>query len=210
MGRLLVACGFLAAAAAAVIDRTAVAVGNDVITETEILDDIRVVAFLNGEALDFSPRARLRAAERLVDQYLIRQEIRIALYDPPPRERAGRLLRNVKARFRGEEEYRAALQRYGITEQQLKDHLYWQLTAMRFVNLRFRAGLPERATDLLEELEEEARADRAAPGTPPIEPAPPPPAPDLDGELSVDEQLERWLKQARERTRVVYMKEAFQ
>lgn len=197
-----------ALAAAAVIDRTAVSVGNDVITETELLDDIRVVSFLNREPLDFTPQARLRAAERLVDQYLIRQEIRIAMLDAPPRERAERLLANVKARFGSEEQYRAALARYGITEEQLREHLYWQLTVMRFVNQRFRAGLPRRAEDILEQLEEEAKADRTAPGTPPGEPAPP--APNGESQPDVDEQLERWLKQARERTRVVYMKEAFE
>ncbi len=209
MGRLLLACGFLAAAAAAVIDRTAVAVGNDVITESELLEDIRVVAFLNNEGLDFSPRARLRAAERLVDQYLIRREMRIAVYEPPPRESADRLLLSVKSRFASEEEYRTALKRYGITEPQLQEHLYWQLTVMRFVNQRFRAGLPARATELLEELEEEARADRTVPSLPPVEPAPEP-APEKPAGPSVDEQLEMWLKQARERTRVVYMKEAFE
>jgi hypothetical protein len=208
MGRIVLIFALLAAPAAAdrvVIDRTAVAVGTEVITESEILEEIRLVAFLNGQPLDFSPEARRRAAERLVDQYLIRREMRLAMYAEPDLAEAEAMLRNLRlARFPTEADYRAALERYGITEAQLLRHLHWQLTAMRFTDLRFRLGLPEPDEDLLHRLEREAevRAERIAPGAPAIDP--PVSAP------GVDEQLEDWLREARQRTRIVFMREAFQ
>lgn len=213
MGRLMLLIALLApAAGAAVIDRTAVAVGTDVITETEILEEIRVVAFLNNQTPDFSPAGRRAAAERMVDQYLIRREMLISLYEPPGPSEAQAMLGKLKqARFRTDAEYRAALQQYGITEQQLLKHLLWQLTAMRFTDLRFRAGLAEPVEDILKRLEAEAetRADRTAPGTPPIAPAIPTPSPTALPELTVDQQLDAWLRTARERTRITFMKEAF-
>ena len=60
MRRLILLAAILApAAAGAVVDRTAVAVGNDVITETEILEEIRVVAFLNNQPADQIGRAHV-------------------------------------------------------------------------------------------------------------------------------------------------------
>lgn len=207
MRRLILLAAILApAAAGAVVDRTAVAVGNDVITETEILEEIRVVAFLNNQPADLGPAARRAAAERLIDQYLIRREMRISMYEMPAPAEAQAMLDNLRrARFPGDAALRAALQRYGITEAQLKRHLLWQLTAMRFTDLRFRAGLSEPAEDILRRLENEAetRADRTAPGAPP-------PAPATLPEPTVDQQLDEWLRAARERTRIQFMKEAFQ
>ena len=65
----------LAVSPAAVLDRIAVTVGNDAITESEVMEEIRITSLLNNEPLDFSAPARRAAAERLVDQYLIRQEL---------------------------------------------------------------------------------------------------------------------------------------
>jgi hypothetical protein len=191
--RLLIAGAVSYGLPAAVVDRTAVAVGNDAITESEILQEIRVVAFLNGEPPDSSAGSRRETAERLVDQYLIRQEMEISRYTPPEMSEAEAMLRKLREeRFGSEAEYRAALGRYGITEEQVKRHLLWQLTALRFTDLRFRTALPRAETAPLPPGEQE-RADRSE------SPAPAP----------VDQQLEEWLKQARSRHRVVFMKEAF-
>src|ERR1700738_1095963 len=56
------------AAMAVVVDRIAVTVDNDAITESEVIQDIRITDFLNGAPLDFSPAARRAAAERLGGQ----------------------------------------------------------------------------------------------------------------------------------------------
>src|SRR5438309_12116370 len=68
---------------AAVVDRIAVVVGKTVITETEVLQEARLEAFLNQSPLDFSPQSRKTAAERLVDQQLVRNEMRIGSYAKP-------------------------------------------------------------------------------------------------------------------------------
>src|SRR6476660_4088835 len=51
---------------AEIIDRIAVVVGNRVITESEILREIRLTALLNDEPLDFSAVSKRKTADRLV------------------------------------------------------------------------------------------------------------------------------------------------
>src|SRR5450432_3413792 len=55
------------AAAAGVVDRVAVVVGDTVITESEVLDELRLTEFLNSQPPDTRPEQRRAAAERLVD-----------------------------------------------------------------------------------------------------------------------------------------------
>src|SRR5262245_7837713 len=75
---------FVASAAGEVIDRIAVSVNNRVITESEILRQIRITAFMNGEKPDFSAENKRRTADRLVEQALIRHEIETSRYITVP------------------------------------------------------------------------------------------------------------------------------
>ena len=50
--------------AAAVVDRIAVIVGKNVVTETELLRELRLTEFLNNQPLDLSPAARRAGTPR--------------------------------------------------------------------------------------------------------------------------------------------------
>src|SRR5260370_34922317 len=137
-------CAFWLAGQAAgeVIDRVAVIVGREVIAESEILRQIRMTAFQNGEKPDFSPENKRAMAEKLIDQLLIRHEIetnRFALGEAG--SVAAELARLKKSRFAPDADYRKALKDYGITEEELKKQLQWQLTLVPFVDARFRPGI---------------------------------------------------------------------
>src|ERR1700674_4079075 len=84
---------------AEIIDRIAVVVGKAVITESEILREIRLTAFLNREPLDFSPVAKRKTAERLVEQRLIGNEISASLYALPSAAAAQEMLKQIKDGF---------------------------------------------------------------------------------------------------------------
>src|SRR2546421_12734122 len=71
---------------AEVIERIAVIVGPGVITESEIVREIRLTAFLNGDPLDFSAASKRKTAERMVEQRLIHIENEASLYPPPTAE----------------------------------------------------------------------------------------------------------------------------
>jgi peptidyl-prolyl cis-trans isomerase SurA len=126
-----------------VIDRMAVIVGRHVIKTSDILRDLRVTEFLNREPLALDAEARKKSAERLIDQEIIRQEIVTGGYRRPADEDGEAFEKQLeKDRFHGSAaEIRAALAKYGLTEQRLREQLLWQLTVLRFIDQRFRAGV---------------------------------------------------------------------
>ena len=89
---LLLAAGMTALLTAEVVDRVAVVVGTNVITESELLREVRLTEFLNGEPLDLSPEKKRAAAERLVDQQLIRTEMELGRYPQPGTAEADKVL----------------------------------------------------------------------------------------------------------------------
>ncbi len=178
--RMAIAVAATCMAMAGVIDRVAVVVGNDVITESEILREVRLTELINGQPVDLSAEKRREAAERLVDQQLIRKEMEIGNYPMPAPQVADAMLRKFK------QEYRAALEKYGVTEAELKEHLLWQLAVMRFTDQRFH---------ILTSTAPVQSADRTSS--------------DGSSGSSVDAQMEAWLKQQRANTRIQFKKGAF-
>ena len=196
-----------------VIDRIAVTLDNQIITESEIAREIRLSAFLNGDPLDFSPEARRKAAGRLVEQKLIRREVELGHYPEPGKEEVAAMLRQIQSqRFRDAEDYRQALEKCGVSEDELNAHLLWQLTLLRFIDARFRPGI--------QVSDEEVRAYFDREQSKPEETADPGKRPkfeDLRDQIRetlinqrVDQELDDWLAATRKRTRIVFHVEAFQ
>ncbi len=179
-------CG---AALAVVVDRIAVVVDDAVITESEVIEEVRMTEFLNGKPLDLSPAQRRAAADRLIDQQLIRDEMEIGNYsDPPEQDVDATLAQFLKEHFGGSTAaMHASLQVYGLTEADLKTHLRWQIAAVRFANARFRPGIP------------------AGPASTPGAQAKAAPA-----QGSVEELMDAWLKEKRSATTIRMFKEAFE
>ena len=187
----------LAISPAAVLDRIAVTVGSDAITESEVVEEIRITSFLNNEQLDFSPAARRAAANRLVDQYLIRRELAAGSYSSD-QSKTNRILADfIKAHFPSRPAFEQKLKKYGISEAELESHLRFQLLAIQFTDVRFSGSASN-------------EADRAAPAAAENNPAAATTAPDPASAARVDQQLDDWLKQVRTQTRIEFKKEAFQ
>jgi len=196
----------LAVGRAEIIDRIAVTVGNSVITESEIVREIRLTAFLNGEPLDFSADSKRKTAERLVEQRLIQIENEASLYPPPASEAVDQMLKRQQGRFGNSEAYQAELRRTAITEPELKAHLQRQLTTLRFLDLRFRPGLQISDEEIAAYFESKVAPElrKTHPGAQfsavdyrdKIEEA-------LIGER-VDKASDAWLKEARDHTRIEF------
>ncbi|MEO8593899.1 MAG: hypothetical protein ABI759_11305 [Candidatus Solibacter sp.] len=185
---LLTIC--IAAAGQSVVDRIAVVVGDQVITESEVHREVRLTAFLNGEPLDLSAASRRTAAERLVDQQLIRTEMQVAGY-PPVRESEGpALLADFRRKnYPNDAAFRALLAKYGLGEEDLEQHLLRQVSALRFTEQRFRLTNPA-TTESADRV-----ANPVASGTAGAE---------------TEDQMDAWLKQARSGTKIQFKKGAFQ
>lgn len=127
---------------AEVIDQIAVTLGKTVITESDVINQMKLAAFLNDEPLDLSPEARKQAAQRLVEQVLIRREMEISRYPMPDPSAVDPLMEDIrKERFPDAEAFRTALEKHGVTEQELRQRLLLQVVTLRFIDYRFRPGV---------------------------------------------------------------------
>jgi hypothetical protein len=136
--RLALAILLIVFARGEILDRIAVTIGKHVITESDVIRDLRVSAFLDQKPIDLSGAAKRKAADRLVDQYLMLQDAAESRLPVPSTEEAAPLLAQVKSRYSDDTEYCAELDRYHITEEELNDHLLAGLRTLRFTELRFR------------------------------------------------------------------------
>ena len=201
-----------AACGAVVLDRLAVVVGKHVIKTSDIDRDLRVTEFLNRQPLDLSSKARRQAAERLIDQEVIRQEIVTGDYRRPQESEALALEQQIlNERYSGSEtQLRQGLARDGLTEEQLRAALWWQITVLQFIEQRFRPGV------YVTDQEVRAYYDQHLPEIRKQNPA----NSSFDavkdqirtlveGE-QINKNFEDWLDQARKREQVEYKQEAFQ
>lgn len=195
---------------AEILDRIAVSVGKQVITERDVLREVRVAAFLDQKPLDFSGEQKRKAADRLVDQLLILEEAgltRVALVTP---EDGARMLAQVKSQYGSEADFRAALDRYGITEDDVTNQLISGLRAMRFTDLRFRPEVQlslDELQDFYKTMVEEAR--RKNPADVPTFEASREQTEKLLTDQRTTQALDRWLGIRRNETQIVYREQVF-
>ena len=197
---------------AGLIDRVAVTIDNQIITESEIAQEIRLTSFLNGDPPEFSPEARKKAANRLIEQKLIRKEIELGHYLKPEEAEVEAMLKQVQAqRFQGEKDYRQALEKYDIAEDDLKAYLLWQLTLLRFIDARFRPGVQVSDDEIRAYYESErARLEKTDdPDKGSLENLRDQIRDTLTGQRA-DQQLDEWLTGARRSARIQFHEEAFQ
>ena len=196
-----------------IVDRIAVAVGNSVITTGDIDREIRVAAFLNGTKPDFSPASRRATADRLVEQRLIRKELEISAYPvPPPSAGAAALADFRKSRFPDDADFQRALVADGLTAEEVQNELSWQLTLLRFVDVRFRPAVQVTDQEIRNYFEKTVKpvAEESDPGKPvSLDEYRDRIRETLTGQRA-DQELDNWLKETRQRTDIVYHKEAFQ
>ncbi len=209
---LIILAAVTALGGTVVIDRIAVIVGKQVIKSSDVERDLRLTEFLNREPLDFSAAARRKAANRLIDQLLIRTEIASGGYSRAPDSDAEALFRQIeRERFASSAtRMRAELTKYGVTESELRQQLLWQITVLRFIQERFQPGVSVSDQDIrtyydqhLADLERQnaghSNFDQLAPKIRGL----------LEGQ-AVDRAFDDWLGRTRERTHVEYREGAFQ
>ena len=190
------------AAQAEPLDRIAVSIGTHVITESALILDLRVSAFLERGPVDLSPAAKRRSAERLTDQVLILREASESHLALPSAQSATVLLNQVKTDYGPPEEYQAALVRYGIAEGDVAAQLLSGLIALTFTDLRFRPAVQIPEEDLrtyYNRLNGETtfEASRSQ-----IE--------DILTRLRTTEALDQWLVTARTAAKVQFREQVFQ
>ncbi len=186
---------------AVTIDRIAVIVGRTPILDSEITRDIKITAFLNHQPPDFALASRKQAASRLIDQELIRQQIRLGGFAIASQQETDQLLEQIE-RDRGAR-FNASLEQYSITKAELRDRLSWQITVLKFIDTMFRPQVVISDSDIekyYESHRDQFDSKSLSTARPMIEAA-------LSGE-KINTLFDSWLDQTRKSARIVYLEKS--
>ncbi len=183
--------------AATIVDRIAVSVGTQVITDSEIEQRIRLTAFENSAPLSFDPATRKTAADRLIDQKLIQHEMDLGQY---PRLSAERLekLKSDSATME------KALAKYGLTPANLETDMARQVDLLTFLSIRFRPAVQISDPEIARYFQTNIRPKLAKDSKAGIEDF----RSQIETELTnqrADSDLDAWLKEQRKRTKIRYL-----
>jgi parvulin-like peptidyl-prolyl isomerase len=183
-----------------VIDRIAVVVNRHPIKGSDIDRDIRLTDFLNKASLNFSAAEEKKAEERLIDQQIIRGEIASGGYHRATDADADALLKQIRRDRYGNSDIRLnrGLEQYGLTGNQLRAQLLWQLTVLRFINDRFRPGVLVTDEDIQKYYEQHQSQFHT-----PLATVSPSIRNSLEGE-QVNQQFEMWLTDTRKDATIEY------
>jgi len=192
------------------LDRIAVTIGKLVITESQVIEDARVTAFIDGKPPDLSGPAKRTTAERLVERALVERELALTRYALPEVTDIGTLLVQVKSRYPSDAAFASALAQAGVTADKVERHLQLQVQLLRFIDYRFRPGVrvnEEEISELYEKQSAEWKSKHAEP-PPTLEASRAEIVAVLTRERA-DRALDRWLGEARTREQIVYREAVF-
>lgn len=190
------------------LDRIAVSVGRHVISEQDILRDIRLSAFIDTRQPAFSAEQRRKAADRLIDQYLVLQDAALTRTPLPSATDVAAMLEPIKARYPSDQEYRGALAQARITDAELAEHLLAGLQMLRYTELRFRPEV-EISDDALRAYYDKLTANASNTSARPTFEASRSDIEKLLTEQQTMQALDRWLTAARSETAIAYHEAAF-
>ncbi|HZQ50681.1 MAG TPA: hypothetical protein VFB14_00700 [Bryobacteraceae bacterium] len=191
---------------AEVIDRLAITVGRQVITELQLDEELRVTALLNQKPVDRSISARRAAANRLIEQLLVRREMELSRYPLPEPKDVDTYLQKVEEQLGGPSQFEQLLSRYDLSEDTLKAHLALQLITLRFVEYRFKPEAVVSEADISAYYQRELSVwSTQHTGLPPALSQVKESIRQTLTEERTDQALDAWLNEARRQARIVYV-----
>ena len=135
----------LPARAGDILDRIVATVNNHIILQSEWQDAVRYEAFVSGRALDqVNFTDRKGALDHLIDQELLREQMRSSGFPHASGEEVQNNIQQIRKRYataESEAQWQAALQRYGLTESELKKRVTLQVDLMGLVDARLRPNV---------------------------------------------------------------------
>ncbi len=141
---LIVIGGVTPSFAAEIVDRILSVVNNTPVLLSEWDEAWRCEALLADRAPDSYTQAEQQEIyNRMVDQELIRQQMRGYLMVPVSDADVAARVQDVRTQLSGTDEakWQSMMRRAGVTESELRYRLREQMEIERFINLRFRAGI---------------------------------------------------------------------
>jgi hypothetical protein len=134
----------LPAKAGDILDRIVATVNNHIILQSEWEDAVRYEAFVAGRALDQVQGSDRKAAlDHLIDQELLREQMRSSGFPHASGEEVEKNIEEIRKRYPadGNAGWKAALNRYGLTEEELKKRVALHVDLMGLVDSRLRPNV---------------------------------------------------------------------
>jgi len=189
------------------LDRIAITVDREVITESDLVMELRVTAFLDREPVEITGPLKRKAAGRLVDQILILREATESHLPLPTEIEANVLVDQIRRQYANDDEFDAELERHDITKGDLLAHMLAGLRASVFTDLRFRPAVSVSEEDERAYYEEFVRK-RLGENAPPFEETRVEIEDVIAGQRVLD-ALDAWLEIARMAVRIEYKEKVF-
>jgi len=135
----------LSARAGDVLDRIVATVNGHIILQSDWDAAVRYTALVENHPLEqVSPEEHKAGLDRLIDQELLREQMRSAAIKEATPEEVEQQIREFRAqcpRAKDDQAWQSLLARYGFTEAEIKQRFALQLDLSRLVDERFRPGI---------------------------------------------------------------------
>ena len=131
-------------AAQQLVDRIVATVNRQPILLSDWEVEMRYEAMLDQKPLPLGDEAARSALDRLIDQELVRQQMKsYRMAEPTPEELTARMaeVRKQIAVDNTQSQFSALLDRYGISEAELRERVTTQYAILRFIDVRLRPSI---------------------------------------------------------------------
>ncbi len=181
-----------------VIDRIVARVDTDIILWSDVRALARYQLFVDGK-----PESDGEILDRLIDQWMVRNEAKAVFFPQPADDEVKRSLERLKRSFSSPQEFEARKKQSGLTDEDVERMLRSQLYLSNYLDSRFRASIQIEEKDIEEFYKTRVvpRAESRGQTPPALEEA--------RGfiqealvQRAINVQADRWLKESRARLRV--------
>jgi hypothetical protein len=181
-----------------VIDRIAARVDTDII----LLSDVRALARYQS-FLDDKAKSDSEILDLLIDQWIVRNEAKAALFPQPADEDVQKSLERLKRSFSSPEEFEARMKQAGLTNEEVLRMLRSQTYLTNYLDSRFRASIQVDEKDIDEFYKTRVIPRAEGHGqTPPTLEAARGFIQEALVQRAINVQADKWLKESRARLRV--------
>jgi hypothetical protein len=181
-----------------VIDRIVARVDTDIILLSDVQALYRYQVFVDGKSESDGV-----ILDRLIDQWIVRNEAKVALFPQPSEEDVTRSFERLKRSISSSESFEERKKQSGLTDEDIRRMLQSQLYLSNYLDSRFRASIQIEEKDIEEFYRTRVlpRAESRGRRPPELEAAR-----DFIQEAlvqrAINTQSDRWLKESRSRVRV--------
>ena len=126
---------------AVIVDAIVATVGRAPVTDSMVRRNLRAAALMAKMPLEETAAVWEENRNRLIEQALVKEEIRISRYPVAQPDEIRAATEQAKAQLGGAAAFPAKLRKYRLTEADVAENLAWQITFSRFIAFRFRPAV---------------------------------------------------------------------